>query len=52
MMNQVSLMFLVVINFRRSLLQISEEDLLEGVKIVGSVAIYERVKEGAAVLSF
>ncbi|WP_167605170.1 DsrE family protein [Maribellus sediminis] len=30
----------------------SEEDLVEGVKIVGSVAIHERVKEGAAVLSF
>ncbi|RIJ47393.1 peroxiredoxin [Maribellus luteus] len=30
----------------------SEEDLVEGVKIVGSVAIHERVKEGAALLSF
>ncbi|WP_303920386.1 DsrE family protein [Draconibacterium sediminis] len=30
----------------------SEEDLVDGVKIVGSVAIHERIKEGAALLSF
>jgi len=29
-----------------------EADLLDGVKIVGSIAIHDRVKEGAAVLSF
>lgn len=29
-----------------------QEDLLEGVTIVGSVAIHEPIKEGAAVLSF
>lgn len=29
-----------------------QEDLLEGVKIVGSVFIHEKVKEGAAILSF
>ena len=30
----------------------TEEDFVDGVKIIGSVAIHERVKEGAAVLSF
>ncbi len=30
----------------------SEESLLDGVNIVGSIAIHERVLEGAAVLTF
>ena len=30
----------------------SKEDLIDGVQIVGSVAIHEKVKEGAAILSF
>ncbi len=30
----------------------SEEDLIEGVEVVGSTAIHNPVKEGAAVLSF
>ena len=30
----------------------SEDDLIEGVKIVGSTAIHEPVKEGAEVLTF
>ena len=29
-----------------------EDDLLDGVTIVGSTFIHERVKEGAAILSF
>jgi predicted peroxiredoxin len=30
----------------------TEDDLIDGVKVIGSVAIHERVKEGAALLSF
>ena len=30
----------------------AEEDLLDGIKIVGSVAIHEPIKEGAQVLTF
>ena len=30
----------------------TEEDLIEGVTLVGSVAIHERIKEGAATLTF
>lgn len=30
----------------------SEEDLIDGVTVVGSTAIHEPVKEGAAVLTF
>ena len=30
----------------------AQEDLLEGVEIVGSVAVHELIKEGAATLSF
>ena len=30
----------------------SEEDLLDGVKLIGSVVIHDQVKQGAATLSF
>ncbi len=30
----------------------TEDDLLDGVTIIGSVAIHERIKQGAATLSF
>ena len=29
----------------------SEEDLIDGIKIIGSVAIHEKIKQGAATLS-
>lgn len=30
----------------------TEDDLIDGIKIIGSVAIHERIKQGAATLSF